>query len=233
MLWRDASSYPFCSPSSLIPRAGADAPQSAAGNVGAKLTGVVYYSGDVMHRFPVILYSSDQVVQTETDKAGHFEFADLPHGTYDIQAKYWNVEGTIYDVRIGDQDVGPVTLTVKPVGFFYPLDHDCGRTFRASYKPDSIAGGRMVGTLETYPDMPKNLLPSFTVNLTAVDHQRVSQRPDTNGGFLFQNVVPGRYSLVAGRRGYWKVQSTVWIARKDTTVVKIILVKHGHPIICE
>ncbi len=67
---------------------GVNAPRSAFGNAGAKLSGVVYFSGDVMPGFPVSRYSSDQVLQTEADKAGRFEFADLPPGTYDVQAKY-------------------------------------------------------------------------------------------------------------------------------------------------
>ncbi len=45
-----------------------------------------------MPDFPVSLYSSEQVLLTETDKAGRFEFSGLPHGTYDLQARFWGAK---------------------------------------------------------------------------------------------------------------------------------------------
>jgi hypothetical protein len=56
----------------------------ARGEAGAKLSGVVYFVGDVMPGFPVSLYSPDRVLQIETDKARQFEFSGLPPGTYDL-----------------------------------------------------------------------------------------------------------------------------------------------------
>jgi len=189
-----------------------------------------------MPDFPVSLYSPDQVLQTDTDKAGRFEFGGLPPGTYDLQARFWGVEGTIYRIRIEDKDLGPLTVAAKLVESVYPLDPDCGRTFWVSYKQDTISdGGHVAGVLLVYPAVPSRLLANVRIDLTTANgsHHRISQHPDENGKFDFQNVSPGRYSLLAHYRGYWKVQSTIWVTRKDTAVIKIILYKHGHPAICE
>ncbi|MGC2330174.1 MAG: carboxypeptidase-like regulatory domain-containing protein [Candidatus Acidiferrales bacterium] len=203
----------------------------------AKLSGTVYFLGTTMPQFPVSLYSSDRVLQTETDNFGRFEFADLPPGTYDLQASYLGVEGTIYGVRIEDKNVGPVSVTAAFVAFLYPLDPDCGRVFWVSYQSDTIAGGRVTGSLLLYPKvpLPNAMLRKVRIDLTATgaSHPRMSQHPDENGKFEFPNVPPGRYSLLAHHSGYLKVRSTIWVMRKDTTVSKIILDEHGHTAICE
>lgn len=102
---------------------------------------------------------------------------------------------------------------------------------------DSTSGDRLSGNLLTYPDapLPSGLLPTVDIDLTAAggSHRRVIQHVQEKGNFEFQNVPPGRYSMVIHHRGYLSVKSTVWIMRKDTTVTKIILYKNGHPAICE
>ena len=93
------------------------------GQAGAKLSGVVSYEGEVTPGCPVSLYSPDQVLQTETDKAGRFEFRGLPRGTYDLQARFWAVEGTIYGIRIEDKDLGPLTVAadLRNLSIFWTL----------------------------------------------------------------------------------------------------------------
>jgi Carboxypeptidase regulatory-like domain len=210
---------------------------SALGQGGATLSGVVSYNGSIMPRFPVSLYSFSQVLQTETDQAGRFEFTDLPPGTYDLQASYLGVEGAIYGVRVDDKNIGPLTLSANLVQVLYPLDLDCGHNFWVAYKEDDTAGGHLSGSLLLEPEvsLSNSGLAEVRIDLIAADKRqhKISQQLDENGKFEFKNVNPGRYTLFANRAGYWKVQSTIWIAQKDVTAVKIILYKHGHPAICE
>jgi len=202
-----------------------------------KITGAVYFNGSEMPGFPVTLYSSDQVVEIEADSAGHFEFTNLPPGTYDLQAKYGGAEAHIYAVRIEGKDVGPLTLDAKLVEFPYDLAGNCGRKYWISYNPDPAASGRVSGTLLLYPTVsaPSALFKNAGIRLIAAggSHHSISQHPDENGKFEFRDIPPGRYSLLASSRGYWKVQTTIWVARKDVTAVKIVLYEHGHPAICE
>lgn len=202
---------------------------------GATLSGVVYLNGDAIPGMPVSLYSRDRVLKTKADKAGRFEFSGLTPGMYDLQTQFLGVEGTILDIRLEAKDLGPLTIDAKLVESVYPLSPDCGRTFWVSYKEDLPSSNSLSGNLLIYPEvpLPSKLLPTVKVDLTAGDSHRITQHADENGRFEFQNVPPGRYSMVVHHGGYWSVKSTVWIMRKNTTVTKIILYKHGHPAICE
>jgi hypothetical protein len=134
-------------------------------------------------------------------------------------------------------DVGPLTVTTKIVTILYPLTPDCGRTFWVSYAPDTSHGGRVAGSVLMYPDVhvPNRQFKDARISLTQPDapRSRASLRVDDMGKFEFRNLRPGRYWLLARRRGYWKVRSTVWVMRRDRTVAKVILFKHGHEAVCE
>ncbi|MGC1257644.1 MAG: carboxypeptidase-like regulatory domain-containing protein [Candidatus Acidiferrales bacterium] len=208
----------------------------AQGQAGAKLSGVVYYAGAEMPGFPVSLYSHDEVLQTKTDSGGRFEFSRLLPGTYDLEGRSMGVVAITYGIRVENKDVGPLTVTAELKEIFYPLDANCGRSFWVSYKHDTTTdGGDVTGVLVLYPDATNSVLANVRIDLTTADgpHHRISQHVDENGNFEFKNVSPGRYSLVAHSSGYWKVQSTIWVTRKDGAIIKGIVHKHGHPDICE
>lgn len=206
-----------------------------------KLSGTVYFDGKAMPDFPVSLYSGDAVLQTQTDKSGRFEFGDLKPGTYDLQASYWGtpalVEGLIHGIRVEGKDIGPLSVDTNIVEVFYPYSPDCGRAFWVEYKPDAKEGGRVMGSLVLTPDVqaPSREFTNVRISLTSIDGPRfrASLRGSENGDFEFRNMRPGRYWLLARRRGYWKVRYPVWVMRKESTVTKIVLFKHGHEPICE
>ena len=212
-------------------------PRSAVAQAAAKLSGTVYFNGKVMPDFPVSLYSADDVLQTSTDHEGRFEFTNLAPGRYDLQAESeLGVEGTIYDIQIGNRDVGPLTVTLNLVDIVFTSDIDCGRAFWVSYKADSPVNSELNGEVNLVADdsLPSTLAQRVRVYLTEQDgrHRRISRHPDKTGRIEFQGLPPGRYSLLAYRRGYWKVRSTIWITRGETATVRIIMRKHGHPAVC-
>jgi hypothetical protein len=94
------------------------------------------------------------------------------------------------------------------------------------------------GTLDLYPDAeaPSKLLAKVRVDLVPGDPRlrRISAHFDENGKLELTDVPPGRYSVVASQRGDWKVRPvrSIWVTRKDTTVIRILMNKHGHPAIC-
>lgn len=204
----------------------------------AKLSGTVYFNGEAMSELPVSLYSADDVLQTTTDRGGLFAFTNLAPGRYDLEAQSeWDVEGAIYGIQIGKNDIGPLAVMLNLVDVVFPLDVDCGRAFWVSYKADAPINSELNGEVDLVADdsLPSTLAQDARVYLTKQDggHPRVSRSPDKNGRIEFKGLPPGRYSLLAYRRGYWKVRSTIWITRRETATVKIILRKHGHPAICE
>lgn len=209
--------------------------RSASSQGAAKLSGTVYFAGDLAPEWPVTLFSSDEVRETEADKSGRFEFDGLPAGTYDLQSKNFGEEGEIYGIHVGTQNVGKLVLQTKLIPF-YPLDFDCGRTSWITYNA-SATNGVVSGNVDLYPEVSAPSMsfekPDIYLIPTNRWHRRIPVHPDDKGNFMFRNVPPGRYQLLAYLRGYWKVRSITWAMRRENTKIRILLVEHGHPIICE
>ncbi|HEY6465392.1 MAG TPA: carboxypeptidase-like regulatory domain-containing protein [Candidatus Acidoferrales bacterium] len=210
--------------------------RSARSQGGVKISGTVYFAGDLAPQWPISLFSSDEVLETTADKSGRFEFDGLPPGTYDLQSKDFGEEGEIYGIRVGTKDVRSLILKTKVLGF-YPLDHDCGRHTWVTYNLEGVNGGIVSGNVDLYPEVspPSTLFEEPKVYLIPANRwrRRISVHPDADGNFTFPKVPPGRYQLLAYFHGYWKVRSTVWDMRRESTKIRVLLNKHGHPIICE
>jgi hypothetical protein len=174
----------------------------------------------------VSLYSTDRILQTKSDQKGQFEFADVPQGTYILEATRQGFQTTnLGTVQIAGKSTGPFSIAMRIA------NPGCESLYSISYA-GSVAGRTLKGVVL---DSQQRVVDA-EVSLANVVGARVvaSQRSSAKGDFEFANVEPGRYVLRVSHPGYHDgLTEPFWIVRESGTAVVVQVVKLGQMRVCQ
>ncbi len=193
----------------------------------ATLSGVITDAFDAQLTDATIsLYSVDRVLQTKSDVKGQFRFAQVPPGTYHLEAERQGFKTKrIAAIQAIDKNESlSISLDVASTG-------NCTREDSISYA-DAVAGRKLMGIVLD----AKQPVADAKVDLVSASGTRVlsSGRSNGKGEFLFADVDPGQYSLRVSHSRYQNERTErFWIARENTTKVEIEIIKEGLLRVCE
>ena len=177
----------------------------------------------------VSLYSPDRVLQVRSDESGRFEFANAPHGTYELEASLSGFQTrVIADIRIPEKDVQVLSITLLIAN----QPSDCGRGPQPTYEKLAFGPPALIGVVRRYDGNP---LGGFKIRLLKTGAKRVlaSQHSNDEGKFQFRDVEPGQYLVRASHKN-WSAQSEIfWITRENITRIVLDPSKRGSVIICQ
>jgi len=174
----------------------------------------------------VSLYSMDRILQTKSDQTGQFRFANVPPGTYILEAAHQGFKTKkLETIQVTARSAVPIAITLEIAS------NDCG-------SPDSIsyAGGVAGRTLTGVVLDSKQPLAEAEVSLASAVGTRVvaSQRSGRKGEFEFTNLEPGQYVLRVSHPGYQdELTERFWIARASGTRIETTILKQGLIRVCQ
>lgn len=174
----------------------------------------------------VSLYSPERILQTKSDRKGQFAFANVPPGTYLLEATHPGFKTrNLGAIQVSAKSAGPFSITMNIA------NPGCG-----SWNSISYAGGVAGRTLRGAVLEERQPLADAEVSLANVVGARVvaSRRSAGNGEFEFANVEPGQYVLRVTHPGYHdELTEPFWIVRESGTEVAIQVLKLGLMRVCE
>jgi Carboxypeptidase regulatory-like domain len=174
----------------------------------------------------VSLYSMDRILQTKSDQKGLFAFANVPSGTYILEAtRPGFTTKNLGTIQVNKRSVGPFSITMSIA------NPGCGNAYSVSYAA-GIAGRTLRGLLR---DTERPLADADVSLATAVGTRLVaSQRSTGKGEFEFADVEPGQYVLrVSHSRYHDQLTEPFWIVRESGTEIGIRVIKLGQMIVCQ
>lgn len=200
---------------------------------GASLSGVIVITermglppNSAIADATVSLYSTDRILQTKSNQQGQFGFANVPSGTYILEATHPGFKTkNLGSIQVSDKSAGPFSITMDIA------NPGCGSPNSISY-----AGGVAGRTLKGAVLDEKQPLADAEVSLASAVGTRVvaSQRSAAKGEFEFANVEPGQYVLRVSRSGYRdELTEPFWIVRESGTRAEVQMLEQGLIRVCE
>jgi|SRR5215831_9154388 len=213
-------------------------PVSAAnGQRRIQLTGVVN-DGLVPDDLPRIgipgatirLYSLNQVLQTKSDKAGHFQFTNLPDDSYDLEiSKSGFKTKSIEDIRITSSSELSYDVTLRVnIPECAPLDS-------VAYEPGERDTSPII-TGKVFDVGREKPLSRVEVRLFHITNKPLKAFTNDRGEFRFflLDGLPGRYFVQTVKPGYrTMISQQFWVTRRGRTVVTMEQIKNGTIVVCE
>jgi hypothetical protein len=197
----------------------------------ATLSGVITYTFGEQQTGPIPdatlrLYSADRVLETKTDKHGHFGFANVAPATYQLEAAHPGFKTRkVEAIQVTNQNAKPLSITLAVANM------DCIDETSISYA-DRVAGKGLIGVaLDS-----KQPLADVQVDLVSVSGPGVlaSRWSNSKGEFQFANLEPGQYLLRVSHPGYHnELTESFWIVRESGTRVVIGMLRHGLIRVCQ
>ena len=159
----------------------------------------------------VTLISLDRIREAKTDKAGKFEFADSPFGTYDLRISGAAFKPhTIENMQVTSSNMEPISITLQVE---VP---PCWITPKPSYEKRTDETN-LAGIIS---DLRGGYVEHASVKVTLLKTGSPHVVPTgKRGEFQFKELEPGKYTLTVNHRGYWYPGQPIefWIARENLT----------------
>lgn len=174
----------------------------------------------------VSLYSTDRILQTKSNQQGQFGFANVPSGTYILEATHPGFK---------TKNLGTIQLAAKGV---WPFSITMDIAIPGCPSPNSIsyAGGVAGRTLKGVVLDAKQPIADAEISLASAVGTRVvaSRRSTGKGEFEFANVEPGQYVLHVSHPGYHdELTEPFWIVRESGTEIVLQVLKLGQIRVCQ
>jgi hypothetical protein len=208
-------------------------PPSVAGPTKIRIEGVVCDKlGAVIPGASVRLISKETVRETTTDQTGHFTFAGLPSGKYDMQASRAGFKSIIEEeLQFSEDPTNPISITlqVAPSGCSAETQFPT-ISYKARSGRDSV-----VGLVHDLFDGP---LVGAAVTITS----ETTKKPrlvmsGADGEFRFKELEPGKYYLKVSHTNYTETpQIPIWITSDNLTQLTPLFVtkkRETRVIICQ
>jgi hypothetical protein len=178
------------------------------------------------------LYSLNQVLQTKSDKAGNFQFTNLPDDVYDLEIAASGFKTkSIESIRITRPSdlYYDVALKIDTLGC---TPEDSISYESTGYRIGPVVTGKVID-YDTHRPISR-----VEVRLFHTTDKPVSgSLTDDRGEFRFSPrdiMSPGRYFLKTTRRGYrTTISQQFWVTQAGQTVVSVRQLKNGMMIVCE
>ena len=172
----------------------------------------------------ISLYSLDRVIQTKSNEKGHFRFANVPPGTYQVEFARQGFKTKKMALQVADRNEPlSISLDVASTG-------SCSEEESISYEDLDVR--KLIGTvLDSQQPVPNAEVQLVNGSGTNV---QVAKRSNGKGVFFFDNLEPGQYYLRVSHSGYQAERTEgFWITRENTTKVGIRIIRVGLLRVCQ
>lgn len=195
----------------------------------ATLSGVITDAiGTQIPDATISLYSADRVMRAKSDMKGKFQFSDVPSGAYQLETTRPGFKTMkIAAIQVtGKNEPLSIRLDVAAAG-------PCANMNSVSYVGMAgrklyvgMAGRKLIGIVlaskQPVADAEVDLVSAFGTGVLA------TQRSNSKGEFIFNNLTPGQYLLMVSHSGYRDERTeNFWIARENITKVEVDIIKNG------
>jgi hypothetical protein len=192
------------------------------------------------------LVSDDRVRIAVTNAKGEFEFDNLPALRYVLEATYLEFPiAAIEDIQLATQGSRSLTITLDPPGGYFArgagtkcmlldigfVSGAFGKIFYDERQGEESLEGSFAAEMAKEPGK------ATTITLFRVgqpDTSIAEVHPDTNGGYHFSDLAPGKYQIRVSRDGFYTgTTMEFWVARGNTTRLgPIFMYRAGMQDIC-
>ncbi len=173
----------------------------------------------------ISLYSFDRVIQTKSNEKGHFRFANVPPGTY-------QVEVALQGFKTRKMAALHVAERNEPLSISLDITSTGSCSVEESISYEDLNGRKLIGTvLDSQQPVPNAEVQLVNASGTNV---QVAKRSNGKGVFFFDNLEPGQYCLRVSHSGYQAERTeSFWITRENTTKVGIRIIRVGLLRVCQ
>ena len=208
-------------------------PPSIAAPTTLHIEGVVLDKmGGVIPGASVRLISKEMVRETTTDQTGHFAFASLPSGKYDMQVSHDGFKSIIeQDLQFSEDSTNPISITLQ----LAPSGCSAETQFPTiSYKARS-GKDNVVGLVHDLFDGPL-VGAAVTITTETTKKPRLAMS-GADGEFRFKELEPGKYYLKVSHTNYTETPKIpIWITSDNLTQLTAIFMtkkRETRLIICQ